>query len=59
MSDLNEQPAENGADRISDGLESVANLTDVLGSAGVKTGKAGFWLRVGSTIAGLFGKKKK
>lgn len=51
----------NTGDKISDGLGNAADITDALKQNGINTGKAGFWLRLGSGLASLgasiFGRK--
>ncbi len=58
----NEDHTPNTGDKISTALEQAAEISDALSQEGVKTGKASFWLRVGSALASfgatLFGKKK-
>lgn len=49
---------ENGADRIADRLGQAADAVDVVNGAGVKTGKASFYIRLGQLIASLFGKRR-
>jgi len=49
-------------DKISDGLDTASDLTNALSEAGIKTGKAGFWLRLSASLArigsALFGRKR-
>ncbi len=45
----------NTGDRISEALNDAANVTDVLGQSGIKTGKMSKWLGIGSAIANVGG----
>lgn len=57
---MNDQPKkDNTADKISDILQDVSDVTDAVNQAGINSGKAGLFIRLGSLIAGLFGKRRK
>ncbi|MEX0271391.1 hypothetical protein AB3R30_19810 [Leptolyngbyaceae cyanobacterium UHCC 1019] len=60
--DYHQPEKPNTGDKISDALGEAANLTEALNQSGVKTGKTGFFIRLGSIFAGfgarLFGRKK-
>ncbi len=51
--------SDNTADRISDGLDTAAQITQAANDAKlIKTGKASGWLGFFSLLTGLFGKRK-